>query len=1085
MVYGALLIVGLCGHAGAQRVLVETTAVSALREAAGVYLHTADLSRQEALPGSVAAPGPARQGELLPTPDGQAVVLSSGAPFALQAPMSGSGRTYLSAYAAAPLHALPEAALDFPEGWRQVPGAFVGIGNRLELAMLVSRVDETGAWQGRLDMRPFRDGVGSIAATYPLPGAPEACAVLNGRVAVLCRGSYGGGAIVHVRDIATGAVVGEFAVDHPETDRWSAVPSGIQVSPDGRYLYVLVSGYAADRPGGDAASWLFRYAVPGFRLAGEPQQLPGTAEVESHPLVATESGCWVATRAPSSGFAYATHAISAPEGLAVDVQMPYFGVSRPIHIAPAPMGPAVAVAVERRIEVWPIGKFTGPSVVFEDPVETLRWMAEGLFAGEGNRIHFIDPNSAQAVRSVSFNSGLVTGCIALSPWLTPQDEDGDGLTSAQEAIARTNPAVADTDRDGILDGLDPEPLTMSPRLTVPPVAVFHGESAGQEMRAVRIDPAYGPDTVWRVAVDSAQAPWLSAYPRQGKAGEAFYMGVDPTRYPVDSGLLQAFVTVYASGTRPELSAAGSPATIRVEVVPPPGEVPDILWLLDPETVGRSKTPGGLNGLSTLLAMPPLRFKHVDDSTGPAGNLSSYRVVVLTAEAVARGRVTRQDVLDYTAAGGAVLLLGGPVSKENSGVLEQWLAPLGIYFDPNAGLDGVFATASRDWLCRNWSAFEVREGAGLRTDDTENVLVPGPTGSGLAVLVAVPNGRGRVAVLASPTPLENGALGRAENRRFAGDLFRWLARIGTEYQDSDGDGIPDRVEDANENGMRDPGETDRFLADSDGDALPDGVEDANRNGKVDEGETSPLNADSDGDFRPDGADVEPLPPAEAPHVEKVEPGEGPAEGGNVLFVTGRNFGPGSMLWVGDRPALGLRRFGATAMAAEAPPAANDGGDVDVRVLDTASGLVGVLPGGYRYAPRSSVRLVLSGLRSAQDQYSGSLTVRLETPPDVRVGRVSFRVEATPQGAVRWSDIVPGVASEAAGRRVESRPDPSGGICIDISPAARPSGGGELVRLNWQASVPVAPSSLRVSLEGIRIAAPNGQPLDAPAVPAKVL
>ena len=63
------------------------------------------------------------------------------------------------------------------------------------------------------------------------------------------------------------------------------------------------------------------------------------------------------------------------------------------------------------------------------------------------------------------------------------------------------------------------------------------------------------------------------------------------------------------------------------------------------------------------------------------------------------------------------------------------------------------------------------------------------------------------------------------------------------QDSDGDGIPDRVEAGS---CTNPHEVD-----SDRDGLPDGEEDANHNGVVDSGETNPCNADSDGGGIPDG------------------------------------------------------------------------------------------------------------------------------------------------------------------------------------------------------------------------------------------
>jgi uncharacterized repeat protein (TIGR01451 family)/MYXO-CTERM domain-containing protein len=73
-------------------------------------------------------------------------------------------------------------------------------------------------------------------------------------------------------------------------------------------------------------------------------------------------------------------------------------------------------------------------------------------------------------------------------------------------------------------------------------------------------------------------------------------------------------------------------------------------------------------------------------------------------------------------------------------------------------------------------------------------------------------------------------------------------------DSDLDGLPDFVEDANDNGIVDPGETDPFDDDSDDDGIVDGNEDLNDNGIVDPGETNPANDDTDGDGIQDGTEL---------------------------------------------------------------------------------------------------------------------------------------------------------------------------------------------------------------------------------------
>ena len=52
-------------------------------------------------------------------------------------------------------------------------------------------------------------------------------------------------------------------------------------------------------------------------------------------------------------------------------------------------------------------------------------------------------------------------------------------------------------------------------------------------------------------------------------------------------------------------------------------------------------------------------------------------------------------------------------------------------------------------------------------------------------------------------------------------------------DSDGDGLPDGLEDSNRNGRFDVHETDPMRVDTDGDGLGDGAEDLNANGEFDE------------------------------------------------------------------------------------------------------------------------------------------------------------------------------------------------------------------------------------------------------------
>lgn len=73
-------------------------------------------------------------------------------------------------------------------------------------------------------------------------------------------------------------------------------------------------------------------------------------------------------------------------------------------------------------------------------------------------------------------------------------------------------------------------------------------------------------------------------------------------------------------------------------------------------------------------------------------------------------------------------------------------------------------------------------------------------------------------------------------------------------DTDDDGISDGTEDANHDGVVDANETDPCNPDTDGDGLSDGIEDANHNGTVDAQETDPKSSDTDSDGMDDGWEV---------------------------------------------------------------------------------------------------------------------------------------------------------------------------------------------------------------------------------------
>ena len=1086
----ALWCLAVCGGAAGQRLIVATTTLSASREAARVYMQSVDMEVGAPLPGPEVLPGLGPVGPLFLATHGgphSLAIVSTGPRWHGGDPAAGREETDVSGFRSAPF--ARSGGFRFAKGWRGF-AAYMARGATTGEPVLVAvgyRMDEEGRWQGALAAHHTSGGPAPFFEAGPtrwaFPGVPVAAVGMppRDRVVVLCRGPYGQGCVLRAIDHFTqsthsdayplsGAVLSREMVD--ESSHFGTVPSGLALSGDGSRLFVLRSGYAEQSPSGEPVSWLHALEPDRLEDLHPPLELPGTADVAACALRPTgAASCWVATRRKGTEFAYATLVRVTPEGLVKDAYVPLTGVAGSFHIEASPDGAEAAVAMDARLERWENGRRTDTWAGYDGPIGVVRWTSGGLFVGEAGRVHHVHPQTMRPVRTVQLQSGWVTDLVQV-PFadLPSPDLDGDGLALEDEERLGTSPLSADSDGDGIPDGSDPDPLVPSPRLRLPSAVGFRDAATGQELKALVIDSPYGQGYSWGVDFDGAALPWLLAHPVSGTLPGVVYLGVDPARYPSaepTTGALRVRLFDEATG----LEAAGSPATVGVQVAPEERSgLRRVLWMREewienaPAAMASFRSgsdPYGQAELGDLLAGPPHYFAH-REAFGPLQEtLESYNIVVLGAAAASRGAVTRLALLDYVTRGGALLLVGECLGQEAGRELTHWLSPLGVQLDTSIRVDGVFAAKNRRGLCRHWDAMLIRGGCAVYADDPAAALVPaGGSEPRQAVFVARAYGQGRVAVLSAGTPLDSHSLRAEANRSFAADLFRWLAGANryAETQDMDSDGLSDATEDCGPSeGTVEPGETDYLDPDTDGDGIPDGLEDANLNGHVDEGETSPLNPDSDGDGILDGADATPLPPADAPHVARVvSPPEGPAEGGGIVQVAGRNFPPDATVWFGDRLSPSVYVLAPTMLFAEVP--AHDraeGGEVGVRVVNPASRLEGSLPGAFRYTRRSKVRLVLQTLdlmRAQEDVYTGALSIRLECPRGVFVEQVGLLLRPEPLDTLVWREFTPEPAGPPARRRAISRQIDAGKLLVVVMRGERSGAiSGELGRAPWQVTL----------------------------------
>jgi hypothetical protein len=1028
----AILSARIMPCADAQSLLVETVSMTAGREAVRVSVQDVDLqtgavSHARQLPGACAL-GPL----LYSGPDAPILAGTAMSRTATERPGPASWTfiNVLRAYPAAPLRLIP-----CMNEWRMSPACLLADGDAVSMGW---RMQEGYGLRGCIRHRSLTAHEEPPSAAIQFGGRPLAVvAVGERRLAVICEDDISQSSIVRLIDLNSGKLIGA-PIELKDAKAISPLPpAGLALMPESNLLLALTCGRVGNGSGLDSASWLHALNPATGQETAPPVELPGVADTGRRCIFADASGCWIATQPPGTEYAYLTRVHAGDGCVKKETQIILGAVAETFLAAPEPNGERIAAASGNRVE---IRNKSGDKIAansFEGPVAVLKWTEDGILAGETGRIHLLSPTDAVATQTVQLQSGWVNDFVCVP-----------------RQMAAPESATSD----------------FPPDLDIPRVVLFRGASVGQEVKAISIASESAPGG-WTASFDNVKTPWLVMHPPFGRCPGVLYMGVDPARYTPGHpgwGWLKVALPPFA------------PENVLLGVIPEEqSQIRRILWVWggdeQPDRV-RKDPRHPLYEAAALLSGPPRLFAHAEASGQFQGSLNQYSMVVLTAKAALQGAIPRPVLLDYIVDGGALLFLGSHVAdSESAADIVQWLAPMDIEMKLSENVSGKFARTSEHWLTRHWKDFEIRDGCGIHTGEGLSPLVSTADDARQAVFVGGKYGRGRFAVLAAPTPLENEALAADENREFVEDLFEWLAGAGkdAEFQDMDGDGLPDETEDRNQNGAVDPGETDYLVPDTDGDGVPDGEEDANGNGRVDETETSALVADTDGDGIFDGADYTPLPPIDAPFISAVAPASGPAEGGALVMLTGRNFTPDSAVSFGGRTSPRVRLSGSDSLIAEAPPQGNIGPTVDVRVYSPASQEGYLLPEGYCYTERSRIGLAvqtLAAVKAQNDIYEGTLTLSVKNPENAAVNRLVVILAPETPGAIQWRMQKERITSSTILRQSEGR-------LIIVSAYVR----GQLIKEGPIAAVPYAfkpgaAQSIRLKAEFVAATSPNNQTIN---------
>ncbi len=724
---------------------------------------------------------------------------------------------------------------------------------------------------------------------------------------------------------------------------------------------LVLTHYWDENPSQEGKSKLFMLNTLNGMKPTEYIPLYGEGDVREKNIYPTHDGFWIKTTSLSEGFGYLTYAIWDPvRGLEKKSEYSFSGIGHVWKVAVHPTGTIVAVAYNNRLEI--VGKpFTTSWIEkFEDAITYIDWCSDTvLLVGIGGKWFQADMKERNVKEGFRTQRGIVSKVIQLPSQKTTY--------SPQEI---SNGFVVDE-------------------------VQFRSERAGKDIQAIWLGEQHPAILDWEITHMSNPVDWLLWYQNLYFDNTYLYFGLLPYSWGnyIPSLWLRVRPIINQELANNTLSVPAN-RYVRIQVIKNKMDPRRILFVWAqplPDPFRSDKDPREVKTLIDILSGAPYYFSCDEISELINDNiLSDFGIVVIEAKAIANGIVSIKDLLDYVFQGGNLLILGDYWPEGNADLFGYWLIPLGILYNPNQRFDGELPVDMMDiW---NWKGKQLNiiGGGTLKSISNPymNPLLTQPAGTPIPnakpVACVMKNyGYGKIAVLSSRTPLTSSKL-QDNNKAFAVGLFQRLVYSETRFADTDGDGLFDILEDRNQNGVVDDGETNPYIRDSDKDGVPDGDEDQNRNGVWDENETDPLCEDSDGDGIWDGADLSPVPTFGKQIIARIDPAEAYAEGGTVVFVQGRNFTNDTQFIFGTRFSPSVRILSPQYALVVVPEFyQNEGGKVFVYIAE-GKNKTKIEPGKpFFYKPRNKVKVNISNVSYPENVDTLPMNLkRIEVVPSAR-------------------------------------------------------------------------------------------------------